>query len=136
MRWNRRLKSGYSDLGRIQIPPMAQAIVLTDRDTGALWLVAFSPTLPEHLSITSDFSRIQRRDGVVTYPAGEGPAMDEDGQYILMVRNGRIGLDYNLFPTWQKARDGAPPYARTISDKRELILDSIDPLITHLGYET
>lgn len=131
---NRRQKSGYSDLGRIQIPPMAQAIVLTDRADGTLWLVSFNTSAPEHLSISSDYSTIQHREGVRLYAADDGPKMDEDGEFTLMVRGGRLGFDYNRFAGQAVARDDPPPYSRQISAQRKLIMNILSLSNLHIGY--
>lgn len=135
MIWNRRLKSGYSDLGPIRIPPLGGAIVLTDRTDGTKWLVSFSTDPIERLSIVSSFDTIQRREGVREYEADDGPKMDEDGQFTIIIRNGRIGLDFIPFIGDEVARDDAPPYSRTASQQRALIIDTIDPITAHIGYE-
>lgn len=127
---NRRLRSGYTDLGRIQIPPRPQAIVLTDRGDGSKWLISFNTTAPERLSIVSDYDTIQRIEGIRIYEANDGPKMDEDGEYTLIIRNGRLGFDYNRFPRQVSARDDSPPYARQSINERELIMDSL----AHIGY--
>src|SRR6185369_13500294 len=132
----RRLKNGFSDLGKIQIPPRAVAFVLTDRADGTKYLVSFDSTNPEHLSITTDFVRIQKYEGVRVYTADEGPVMDEDGEYMLFVQNGHIGIEYIPFPVWERAADNAPPYARQFSAQRELLLDTLNLATLHLGYET
>lgn len=137
--WNRRLRSGYSDLGPIQIPSMPQGIVLTDRANGSFWLVSFNSTVPERLSISSVYSTIQHREGVRIYAADDGPKMDEDGEYTLIVRSGRLGFDYTPFPRKVTARDDAPPYARQNTAQRalrKLVMDSVNPLVAHIGYRT
>lgn len=138
MTWfnDRRLPNGYSNLGPIQIPPRPQAIVLTDRADGSLWMVSFNTTAPERLSINSDYSTIRNLEGVRLYAADDGPKMDEDGEYSLIIRGGHIGFDYNPFPRYETARDDSPPFARQTSDQRELIMDSVDPLVVHIGYNT
>lgn len=131
-----RLFSGYTNLGTIQIPARQPAIILTDRADGTLWLVSFNTTPPEHLSISTEFSIIRHREGARVYEADDGPKMDESGEYTLMVRGGRIGLDYIPFRQAQTARDDSPPYARKTSESRKLILDTINPRLVHLGYDT
>lgn len=133
--WNRRLRSGYSDLGRVQIPPRPQIIILTDRVDGSQWMVSFNSSAPERLSIVSTFSTIQRLEGARIYSANEGPTMDEDGEFILFIRGGRIGLEYSKFAIGEIALADAPPYARQTSDQRQLNLDSINPRVVHLGYK-
>lgn len=132
----RRLRNGYSDLGPIQIPPHPQALVLTDRADGTKWLVAFNSDTPERLSIVSNYVTIRRREGVRTYEADDGPKMDEDGEYTLIIRSGHLGLDYTPFPITETARDDSPPFARQTSAQRELIMDSVNPIMLHLGYNT
>lgn len=137
--WNRRLRGGYSDLGPIQIPSMPQGIVLTDRADGTLYLVSFNTTPPEHLSITTDFSTIQHREGVRIYAADDGPKMDEDGEFTLIISNGQIGFDYTPFPRKVLARDDAPPFARQNTSQRaqrQIIMDSLEPAILHIGIKT
>lgn len=133
---DRRLRNGYSNLGPIQIPPRPQAIVLTDRADGTKWLVSFNTTAPERLSIVSAYATIQRREGLRIYEADDGPKMDEDGEFTLIIRGGHIGLDYATFPRYETARDDSPPYARQTSAQRELIMDNVNPNTSHLGYST
>lgn len=133
---DRRLRSGYSNLGSIKIPPQSQAIILTDRGDGTLWLVSFNASASERLSISSEYSTIQRLEGIRFYEANDGPKMDEDGEFTLIIRDGHIGFQYDLFPRYETARDDSPPYARTSSSQRELIMDSVNPNIVHIGYKT
>lgn len=132
----RRLFTGYSDLGPIQIPPRPQAIVLTDRANGTLWMISFNNGPPERLSINSVYSTIQIKEGVRLYDANDGPKMDEDGEYTLIIRNGRIGFEYTVFSRETIARDDSPPYARQTSDQRELIMSTVNPLTVRIGYNT
>lgn len=131
----RRQVNGYSNLGPIQIPPRPQAIVLTDRADGTKWLVSFNSNPPERLSIVSNYDTIRRREGVRLYEANDGPKMDEDGEFTLIIRGGRIGLDYTPFPRSQTARDDSPPYSRQSSSQRELIMSNTNPTTFHLGYK-
>jgi hypothetical protein len=132
----RRRIGGYTDFGSIQIPPRAQPIILTDREDGTLWLVSFNTDDPERLSISDTFSTIQRKDGARVYAADDGPKMDEDGQFTLIVRGGNIGLEFTEFPRAITARDDSPPYARKLSAQRELLVDTLDLETIHLGYNT
>jgi hypothetical protein len=135
---NRRLRSGYSNLGPIQIPPRAAAFVLTDRDDGTLYLVSFNTDTVERLSINTNYASIQRREGVRIYEADDGPYMDEDHEYRIFVRAGRIGLEYTPSERAISDIDQAPPYARKTNDEEEIILDQedVDPLLIHIGLET
>lgn len=133
---DRRLRNGYSNLGPIKIPPQPQAIILTDRANGSLWMVSFNTTSPERLSISSIYSTIQTIEGIRLYANDDGPKMDEDGEYTLIIRNGHLGFDYNPFPRYETARDDSPPYARQTADQRELIMDGVNPISAHIGYNT
>lgn len=135
MSWNRRLRSGYSDLGAITIPPVPQTIVLTDRADGSLWAISYNESF-ERLSLNSDFATLRNLEGVRLYGPFEGPPMDEDGEFTLMVRNGHIGLDYNVFPVWEEGLDAAPPYARKTTGFRKLKISTTNPATTHIGYTT
>lgn len=132
--YRRYLRSGYTDLGSIQIPPRPQGIVLTDRNDGSLWLLSFSTNPRERLSIVNTYSTIQRSEGVTIYGPYEGPVMDEDGEFQLMLRGGRLGFDYRPFPVGTQAKDNMVPYARISRDQRQLLIDSLNPLVVHIGY--
>lgn len=136
MRERRRIH-GYTDFGRIQIPTRPSAIILTDRADGTQWLVSFNTTAPERLSINDAFSTIQRREGARVYEANDGPKLDEDGQFTLIIRGGHIGVEFTEFPRPVTARDDQPPYARTTSAFRQLLIDTTDANDDlHLGYNT
>lgn len=130
---DRRLSNGYSNLGPFQFPFWAQAIILTDRADGSLWMVSFNTSSPERLSINSIYSTIQRKEGVRLYAADDGPKMDEDGEFTLIIRSGRLGFEYNPFPRYEVARDDSPPYARQTSAQRLLIMDGTNPASSHIG---
>lgn len=139
MIWDRRLKNGYSDLGPISIPPHGVAFVLTDRADGTKYLVSYNITSAvERLSINTVYSTIQKKEGVRIYAADDGPYMDEDGQYRIFVRAGRIGLDYAEFPRAVVDEDQAPPYSRTPSTQQKLIIRDTrpNPLRPHIGIKT
>jgi DNA-binding beta-propeller fold protein YncE len=135
----RRLRSGYTDFGGIKIPPNAPAVVLTDRADGTLYLVSFNTTNSVlRLSLNTSYSTISRREGIRIYEANDGPYVDEDGRYKLIVRSGRIGFDYIPYPTGIADIDQAPNYARTTSGEEEMIIDQTDtnPLLVHIGIRT
>lgn len=132
----RAQRGGYTDLGRIQIPPLSPAIVLTDRTDGSLWLLSFNNSGTDQLSINSDFSAIQRKEGVRIYEASTGPAMDEDGEFTIFVRSGRIGIDFNPFPRPVVAYDNAPPYARQSSAQRQMKISTLNTITLRIGFNT
>src|ERR1700675_927294 len=69
----RRLWWGYTDIGRIQIPPNPKYLILTDRDTGQLWWVTFNKTLASsdgfgYIAINSVFPCNSNIDGASNGP--------------------------------------------------------------------
>lgn len=132
MYWDKRLPSGFSDLGPIEIAPVAQAFVLTDRADGSLWLVSLNTTFPTRLSIVDDFGTMQRREGVKIYEAADGPVFGINGQYRLMLRGGRIGVEFTPFATGIQDRDDPPLYARSRFHQGALDLDTIDVRTLHI----
>lgn len=130
MLWDKRLPSGYSDLGPIEIAPTAQAIVLTDRADGSLWMISFNGE--PRLSIVTDFATLSRKEGVRLYAADDGPAMTEDGEFRLIIRGGRLGLEYIQFTVGVQARTDRPPFARTLFKQLGLNMDSTDPTKVHI----
>lgn len=130
-RWN-----GYTNMGPTVIPPLPQYMVLTDRADGTLWFVSFNPTAPTHLTSNNDPTVIalaMRSEGVRIYAASDGPFMDEDGEFMLIVRSGRLGFDYNVFPVGLKQLSDAPQYARKASLLRLLKMDNTSAR-GHIGY--
>lgn len=129
----RRLPSGYSNLGPIQIPPRPQAVVLTDRDNGQRWLVSFNSGAPIRLSIIDQYSTIQRLEGVRQYDVDSGPVMDDKGEIILILRHGNLGLEYTPNPVWQTDRDDPPEYARKSGAELQMFISTQDISTVHLG---
>lgn len=130
----RRLRSGYTDFGGIQIPPHPQQVVLTDRTTGVQWALSFETSPVERISITTDLASIKRLEGATVYGPDEGPAFDQDGQYVLFLDNGRLGVRFTQFPIYEEAYDNMPIYARQARAERLVNLDTLDLLTFHLGY--
>lgn len=130
----RRLRSGYTDFGGIQIPPRPQQVVLTDSTTGAQWALSFETSPVERISITTDLTSIKRLEGATIYPAGEGPAFDQDGQLVLFLDNGRLGIRYTQFPVWEEGYDTMPVYARQPTTARLVNVDTTNIETLHLGY--
>lgn len=130
---DRRLPSGYYNLGPVQIPPRSEAVILTDRADGSFWLVSFNSNSPHRLSINTAYRTIQRREGIQVYAANEGPKFDEDGQFTLMVRGGRIGFDYAVFAGAEVAADSPPIYARQTRDERKLKISTTRVSTARIG---
>lgn len=122
---NRRLRNGYSNFGAIAIPPLPSPIILTDRDDGTKWLVSFdittSPPVDGYgrIMINSVYGNIGRRDGIAEYAAGDEPYLEQDGQYKLIVREGRLGFEFIPFEQGNTDNDGMKLYAR-LSGTRSL----------------
>lgn len=134
--WNRWLPSGYSDLGPVQIPPYPQIVVLTDRADGSQWLVSFNATtsIPERLSISSIFASIQKSEGARVYGIDDGPYIG-NGDYKLIIRGGRIGLEYIPFPNGIEDFNAPPIYAETLTRSTRLVrIDSENPSVAHIKY--
>jgi len=140
MRYNdRRLKTGYSDLGRLIIPVLPSPIILTDRDDGTLWVLSFDTSAPTvdgygHISINSDIRYFQRNEVAKVYPADDGPVL---GPYVLFIRAGRIGLDYTAYDIGETDRDGSPVYARkrgVRTFRQVYVTHPENPEIVHLAW--
>lgn len=133
--WNRWLPSGYSDFGPIQIPPYPQIVILTDRADGSLWTISFNNTTstPERLSISNVFASIQRNEGARVYKVNDEPYIT--GDYRLIIRSGRIGLEYLPLPIGVEDNDDPPIYAETLTRATRLIgVDSENPAVVHIEY--
>jgi hypothetical protein len=134
-----RLRSGFTDFKGIGIPPHAPAFVLTDRGTGVKYLVSFNTDGlgVNRLSINTVYRIIELKEGVRVYDANEGPYMDADGEYVLFIRDQRLGLDYNPYPRAIKDISQAVTYGRTEIAQREITFrvdGSVEtPLLVHLG---
>lgn len=131
--WERRLKSGYANLGPITIPPLPQSIILTDRTTLQQWLLSFR-TNPDRISITQDLFSIQKREGARVFDKDTRPVFEVGlGKYSLFLDNGRLGVAFNSFPGDVTEFDNAPLYARQLNDKRVVNFDTADIRVLHLG---
>lgn len=115
----RVLKSGYSDLGVI-LPIGVVHIILTDITLGTKWLVTWSTEVATsdgfgHISI-SDNLALARREGAAEYAPGEGPKFKADGQYTLIIDNGRLGALYQPYPIGVQSSSSQQPYAKMSYD--------------------
>jgi hypothetical protein len=137
--WNRWLKSGYSDLGPITIPPRPQAIMLTDRNDGSQWLVWYNPGPPERLSIYNDpatIALLSRQEGLRIYSATDaGPIFTEDGRFLMILRGGRIGFDFEPYEQGVENASDAPLYARNGVNAIQinLVANPISVTNAHIG---
>lgn len=93
--------SGYTDMGRIRIPPLPKWIGLTDRSTGVVWYLSHNIASPGldglgYISINDQQPRPDR-DWVIFGPY-DGPELAGDATHPnirLLVRGGYLG--YEIF---------------------------------------
>lgn len=132
----RTTRAGYADFGPQHIPPYPELVVLTDRNDGSQWLVGVNVSPPERLSIISPYVAIKAAGNVVVYDKDSGPYFATgNGLFKLMLRGGRIGLEYNAFPPGVKGYSSAPIYPQSLArDQRVLDISTVDPLTAHLEY--
>lgn len=91
--------SGYTDMGRIRIPPLPKWIGLTDRSTGTVWylthnITEFSSDGVGYISII-DVQPRPDRDWVI-YPPNDGPELAGDATHPntrLFVRDAILGFE-------------------------------------------
>lgn len=97
----RRQVQGYTDLGRIRIPPLPPYIIMTDRDTGTLWLLSWNLTTASqdgkgYVSITDV---IPSTPDKLVYGPYDGPYVQEQnaaqGSPVirLLIRGSRLGYE-------------------------------------------
>ncbi len=107
MRWiegRPGMRYGYMDMGRIDIPPQARHIVLTDRTDGTKWWLTFNTTIstPDgfgYISITD--TAPPNNPSPLVFPAYEEPYLKtQTGKDLvrLIVDNGYLGVD-DIAPT-------------------------------------
>lgn len=136
----RRLPNGYSDLGPVIIPPLPQPIVLTDRRTRTQYMVTYStvdatPDDLGHLAINTNIT-FEKKVGIRVYDDPfDGPVFGDHGEYRLMIRNARIGIDYTPYAHGEQDRDGAPIFARNITNKgfEKMYTSVADPVTVRVG---
>lgn len=88
--------SGYTDLGRIRIPPLPKWIALTDRADGTVWYLEFKTTQDGlgYIGINTQQPRPDR-DWVIFGPY-DGPVITGDDTHPdlrLLVRGGDLGYE-------------------------------------------
>lgn len=88
--------SGYTDMGRIRIPPLPKWIAMTDRTTGTVWYLEFRSSGDGlgYVGITDQQPRPDR-DWVIFGP-NDGPVIAGDDTHPtlrLLVDNGGLGYE-------------------------------------------
>jgi hypothetical protein len=129
----RRLKNGWTQMGRVMIPVLPLPAILTDRADGTQWLISWNDTVgPDgvgRIAITDDLTA-RNRDGAIVYPAYEGPVVlgTVDGQYRLLLRNQHLGIEYRQFQQGEQGYNSPPIYARKkgSTHRRQLVLIAQD----------
>jgi len=114
----RVLVSGFSDLG-VMFPYGVGRFTLTDRADGTKWLVSWNTDVTTsdgfgYITITNDFTLLDHGNGErnIEYGPDEGPLLN-NGQYMLMIRGRRLGVDYRPFPPGvTDASTSVKPYAQ------------------------
>ncbi len=91
----RRHVAGYTDMGRIRIPPLPYGTVLTDRADGTLWLLTHTQSLPGpdgegYFSITDV---IPRSVNTRVYAAYDEPPVESQPNMRVIIRNGSLGVE-------------------------------------------
>lgn len=115
-------------LGPVHIPPVPEAIILTDRDDGTKWLISWDNVVTSidnrgHITLNSTIAMGQ--EAVRTYGVDDGPKLGGSGEYSLIVRGGHLGLDYEPFSRGVEDIDNAPTFARKRASNtlRQLFID-------------
>lgn len=103
---------GYTNMGRIRIPPTPPAMILTDRGTGTQYLVSFSTEVETvdgygHIIITDSLPNCARRPCTI-YNAGEEPYIGTNPLKRLYIRDGRLGMEVIEMSKPVIDRDNAP----------------------------
>ena len=131
MRQIRNTPAGFADLGPIQIPPLPTTVVLTDITTGTQYALSYDGVRLQLKTLDLVFGQL--RKGVVYYAAGEGPAfVVGNGQFKIVVDQGRLALLYEAFPIYEAYYSTALVYARNLLQSAEVTLTSSDPLTARL----
>lgn len=117
-------------MGSIQIPPLPPQIIMTDRDTGTLWLLSHTTTPPAadgwgFISINDTYDT---RNDVVVYSAYEGPVVlagdPPDTTIRLLIRGGLLGYETEPFIRGIGERNQAGHYTRkgSASETRKITI--------------
>lgn len=97
----RKTYHGYTNMGRVRVPPLPVHIIMTDRDDGTEWVLIHTSdgeigVNDEALGNHKDFQRFGPYDG---------PYLPRVPQIRLFVRGGRLGYEYETLPPWLSDRD-------------------------------
>lgn len=112
-----RTIQGYWDMGRITIPPLPPNIVLTDRGTGALWLVEYNAGS----GLVGINSVIPSTPDKQIYASGEEPYVG-DRRARLIVRDAELGFDWNPDTGHITDQEQGPLYIRVTGLPLQVVL--------------
>ena len=118
---------GFTDLGRIRIPPLPVNIILTDRDDGTLWWLIHvtDPAGPDGYGYVAIESTIPTLTDKRIYAANEGPILPTEPRARLIIRGGYLGYEFETtLDTGITDRDQAPIHTRNglKSETRRIII--------------
>lgn len=116
---HRRRVQGFTDLGNIQIPPIAATWVLTDRADGVEYALIHDST-GGFIGLDNAASRVDVPSAVV-FPAEQGPVLSADPTVRLLVRGGALGYEKLPLPTGVTDLDGSRVLSRR--DNQSTILE-------------
>lgn len=94
MTW--RMRGGYTDMGRIQIPLPPRAIIITDRADGTKWWVTYnlSPATSDGFGYISISTATPPGANTITYDAFSEPYIPIDRGFArLIIRGGYLGVE-------------------------------------------
>lgn len=145
-RWPFYTRGGYTNFGGIQIPPLPQNVVLTDRGTGTLWHLSFTtdPPAADGLGYITINDSIPTQPDKRVYPANEEPILDTQPRIQLFVRDGYLGMEVDDLPIMVTDRDQMPIHARVslLRTGRRIIIptgwslfEALGPLDGEIGWE-
>lgn len=123
----RIMVNGYTFMGHIQIPPLPETIILTDRGDGTLWALTHNTTTgyqpPDGLGYISITDVLPTNDYVI-YAPFEGPRLSSDPSIVLLVRDGYLGYEQQVLPRFTTDIDNAPVRTRRANahEVREIIV--------------
>lgn len=125
---------GYTDLGRVRIPPLPQIVVLEDRADGTLWALTHDST-GTYVGLTDELPGT--RKDFFLYGAWQGPLVPSDHRLRLLVRDGHLGYEEVDHPVGVQDIDNARVLTRrTGATKFEIVKPAAWATGDALAYET